>query len=259
MMFTRLSSVAARGVVSFLVAFVLLVALPHAAFAQADPNLGTWKCNLAKCKFDLGPLPNLQARGQSGDSATELADLDRRLEEAAVKGDAELLEQHLGDDLSFTHAGGMTETKSEWVLRARRIPSRYFFAREVTNQVVEIHGDVARVVGRLDIRGFGPREDPTKTPPNCSAIEYVHLYARRNNQWTLVSNRTTHMVEQFHRCGSLVGTWKLNLAKSTFDPGAAPVSETVSYEEAGDGVKRTVETVRADGSRDTNVRVLDKQ
>ncbi len=49
----------------------------------------------------------------------------------------------------------------------------------------------------------------------------------------------------------LIGTWKLNFEKSTFDPGPAPSSETVIYEKAGDGVKRTVETVRADGSRDT--------
>jgi uncharacterized protein DUF4440 len=192
MKFTRLSSVAACGVVSSLVAFVLFAAIPHAAFAQAEPKLG--------------------------DPAKELADLDRRLEEAAVKGDADFLERHLGDDLSVTHDGGAKESKSDWVLRARRIPSRYFFAREVSNQVVEIHGDVALVVGRLDIRGFGPRADPTKTPPDCFAIEYVHLYARRNNQWNLVSNRTTRMVEQSHPCDSLVGTWKLNPAKSTFDP-----------------------------------------
>ena len=125
----------------------------------------------------------------------EVADLDRQLEEAAVKGDADLLARHLGDDFSFTHVEGTTETKSDYLSRARRIPRRYFFAREVSNQVVEIHGDVALVVGRLDIRGFGPRADPTKTAPSCSAIEYVHLYARRDRQWTFVSNRTTHLVE----------------------------------------------------------------
>jgi hypothetical protein len=136
----------------------------------------------------------------------EVADLDRQLEEAAVKSDADLLARHLGDDFSFTHVEGTRETKSDYLLRARRIPSRYFFAREVSNQVVEIHGDVALVVGRLDIRGFGPRADPTKfggaAPPNCSAIEYVHLYARRDRQWTFVSNRTTHLVENGHPCGA---------------------------------------------------------
>jgi Domain of unknown function (DUF4440) len=132
----------------------------------------------------------------------EVADLDRQLEEAAVKGDADLLARHLGDDFSFTHVEGTTETKSDYLSRVRRIPRRYFFAREVSNQVVEIHGDVALVVGRLDIRGFGPRADPTKAAPDCSAIEYVHLYARRDRQWTFVSNRTTHLVEKGHPCGA---------------------------------------------------------
>lgn len=56
MKFTRLSSVAACGIVSFLVALVLAV-LPDAAFAQANPFIGTWKLNLAKSTFDPGPPP----------------------------------------------------------------------------------------------------------------------------------------------------------------------------------------------------------
>jgi hypothetical protein len=136
---------------------------------------------MAKSIFDPGPS-GFQIKGQLGDFATELADLDRRLEEAAVKGDAELLERRLSGDFSFTHAGGTTETKSGYLSRVRRIPSRYFFARDVSHQVVEIHGDVALVVGRLDIRGFGPTVDPTKAAPNCSAVEYIHLYARHDNQ-----------------------------------------------------------------------------
>jgi hypothetical protein len=160
MKFTRVSSVPVCGVVFLLVALVIVAALPHAAVAQVE----------------------------LGDFATELADLDRRLEEAAVKGDADLLARHLGDDFSFTHVEGTTETKSDYLSRARRIPGRYFFARDVSHQVVEIHGDVGLVVGRLDIRGFGPRADLTKArQPVCSAIEYVHLYARRDRQWTFVS------------------------------------------------------------------------
>jgi hypothetical protein len=32
------------------------------------------------------------------------------------------------------------------------------------------------------------------------AIEYIHLYARHDNQWIFVSNRTTQLVEQSHPC-----------------------------------------------------------
>jgi len=47
---------------------------------------------------------------------------------------------------------------------------------------------------------------------------------------------------------SNLGTWKLNLAKSTFAPGTAPKSATFTNVVAGAGVKTTSDTVRADGT-----------
>jgi hypothetical protein len=46
-----------------------------------------------------------------------------------------------------------------------------------------------------------------------------------------------------------VGTWKLNLAKSKFAPGTAPTNNTVLVEPAGQGIKVTSTTVRANGKR----------
>jgi hypothetical protein len=45
-----------------------------------------------------------------------------------------------------------------------------------------------------------------------------------------------------------VGTWKLNLAKSKFDPGPAPKSQTRTIVAQGDGAKYSFDGVRADGS-----------
>jgi hypothetical protein len=45
----------------------------------------------------------------------------------------------------------------------------------------------------------------------------------------------------------LVGTWKLNLTKSKYDPGPLPKSLTRTVEAQGDGVKYTFEGVAADG------------
>jgi ketosteroid isomerase-like protein len=49
-----------------------------------------------------------------------------------------------------------------------------------------------------------------------------------------------------------VGTWSLNLSKSTFSPGPAPKSQTLRIEPAGTGEKVTVETVDAAGNRTTS-------
>lgn len=43
-----------------------------------------------------------------------------------------------------------------------------------------------------------------------------------------------------------VGTWKLNVEKSTFKPGPPPVAETRVYEAQPNGVKTTVTTIWAD-------------
>lgn len=45
----------------------------------------------------------------------------------------------------------------------------------------------------------------------------------------------------------VVGTWKLNLTKSKFDPGPAPKSLTRTVAAEGDGLKYTFEGVGADG------------
>jgi hypothetical protein len=45
----------------------------------------------------------------------------------------------------------------------------------------------------------------------------------------------------------LVGTWKLNVAKSKFDPGPAPKSLTRTVVAQGDGVKYTFDGIGADG------------
>ncbi len=46
----------------------------------------------------------------------------------------------------------------------------------------------------------------------------------------------------------LAGTWKLNVAKSTYSPGPAPKSMTIVYTPAGDTMKISVDLVPATGA-----------
>jgi len=48
---------------------------------------------------------------------------------------------------------------------------------------------------------------------------------------------------------AIVGAWKLNVAKSKFDPGPPPKSGTVKYEATDGGYKRTGETIEVDGKK----------
>lgn len=47
----------------------------------------------------------------------------------------------------------------------------------------------------------------------------------------------------------LAGTWKLNSAKSTFSPGPAPTSMSITYTPAGDMMKISVDVIAADGTK----------
>lgn len=51
----------------------------------------------------------------------------------------------------------------------------------------------------------------------------------------------------------VLGTWKLNLAKSSYSPAPAPKSQVRTYEVDPQGVKVTVRTVDAAGAPSTNV------
>ena len=53
----------------------------------------------------------------------------------------------------------------------------------------------------------------------------------------------------------LLGTWSLNVSKSTYKPGPPPKSQTRSYETHPLGIKATVKTIQADG-RSTTVQTV---
>ena len=52
----------------------------------------------------------------------------------------------------------------------------------------------------------------------------------------------------FAQDNPLAGTWKLDVTRSTFDPGPAPKSLTRKVERQADGVKYTFDGVTADGN-----------
>jgi hypothetical protein len=52
----------------------------------------------------------------------------------------------------------------------------------------------------------------------------------------------------FAQSNPLVGTWKLNLAKSKFSPGPPPRSQSVNYEAVGQGLRVTADVIDAEGN-----------
>ncbi len=135
------------------------------------------------------------------DSETELTELDRRIQEAMVSGDVKLLERSLSDDFVFVHGWfkGGTETKPDLLNKATKVPPRIFIHRKVSSQVVEVHGHVALVLGRLDVRRL-PWAKNKETEEMCYALHYVHLYERRQGLWQFLSHRTAQSIEPAKPC-----------------------------------------------------------
>jgi hypothetical protein len=50
---------------------------------------------------------------------------------------------------------------------------------------------------------------------------------------------------------AVIGTWKLNVAKSTFSPGPGPKSQIRSYAESAQGIILTIKSTAADGKETT--------
>src|SRR5262245_13863068 len=57
----------------------------------------------------------------------------------------------------------------------------------------------------------------------------------------------TSSLSSFAQTDPIIGTWKLNLAKSKYNPGPPPKSQTLTYEAAGQGVKVTNKIMGAEG------------
>jgi len=73
----------------------------------------------------------------------------------------------------------------------------------------------------------------------------MHARIRRASLFTAVAITLT-MALGGTAFAQAVGTWKLNLEKSKYQPGQAPKSTTLVYEAAGPGIKVTVDQVPAD-------------
>ena len=145
-----------------------------------------------------------QAPHKDGDLAgtdADLATLDRQLQEAMVSGDVALLDQHLGEDHVFTHGWltGEAETKADVLSNAKK-QERLHLSRKVSSQVVERHGNVALVLGRLDVHRR-PLASNKETQDMCYGLHYIHLYVVRNGQWQFISHRTSGFVEPRKPCG----------------------------------------------------------
>lgn len=136
---------------------------------------------------------------QAGATGDELIALDRRIQAAMVANDIEVLRRSLADDLRFTHSDGAVESKAD-IMRAAALRPRYYLRRNVVHAAAELHGSFALVFGSLDVASGLMPGDPPTSKPVCYALNYVHVFEKRDGRWQLLSHRTTELTKPERAC-----------------------------------------------------------
>ena len=130
----------------------------------------------------------ISAYTQTTEVQKTVDNINRSIDEAVVKKDADKLRQLYADDFVFTHGTGYVEGKSSWIKDVEN-PSKKFTSRVHDSTLVELHDNVAIVTGSLAIT----RSDAEKLVRY--GIRYVRVFALRNKNWQLLSHRT---VKEWH-------------------------------------------------------------
>ena len=105
---------------------------------------------------------------------------------AMVQGDAAALEDILSDDLSYTHANAVFETKAEFIGKIKTGQLKYeSFAPE--NLVVRVYGTTGVVTGVARVRV------QVKGEQLSFQLRFTDVYVKKGDRWQMVAWQATRL------------------------------------------------------------------
>jgi ketosteroid isomerase-like protein len=114
------------------------------------------------------------------DAVREAADGWR---DALIRQDKAALDRLLADDLVYTHAGGKTQNKEEYIASVTTGPSRYESFNQ-TDTKIRVYGDIAILTGYVDV----------KTPGRDSyRVRTLEIYRYNNGQWQFAEKESVRV------------------------------------------------------------------
>ena len=120
-------------------------------------------------------------------AAVEPADAVRDVAEgwyqAAVKQDAAALNRYLADDLSYCHAGGKVQTKSEYIAGVMKGPPHYE-SLTYSDMKIKLYGKTAVLTAYADVK-------LVNTP--LFRVRTLHVYVENDGHWQLVAHESTRL------------------------------------------------------------------
>src|SRR5579863_3678797 len=124
--------------------------------------------------------PLLTASEESS-SATEVLTLEKKIEEAVVRGDVAFVDSVLASDFSFVHGDGWTtggkplaiDDKTAFL---KRVAGKEYIVHDLDGVKTEVHGDIVITYGRyvsLFMAG-----DRNAAPARLNSIWFERVYAK---------------------------------------------------------------------------------
>lgn len=133
--------------------------------------------------FAIGILGVLLSAAQ-GQTAEQAKALDRKWAEATMHADTAALNQILADDLTYTHTGGNTQTKADFISSLRENKIRY--------NSIEFEDANARIYGNTIVISSHVRVKVTVDGRDVSLHPiFLHVWVKRNGRWQLVAHQAT--------------------------------------------------------------------
>jgi len=116
----------------------------------------------------------------------EIIELENRRIEAMTKQDAQVLDEILADDLSYTHSTARVETKAEFISSVTSGRTKYR-SMERDDVKVRQYGDTAVVTGHAKVHvDANGREIKFN-------IRFIDVYAKRDDVWRMVAWQSTKL------------------------------------------------------------------
>jgi ketosteroid isomerase-like protein len=120
-------------------------------------------------------------------SAAEPADAVREVAEgwyrAAIKQDSAALNAYLADDLTYCHAGGKLQNKTEYIAGVMKGPPHYE-SMVYSDMNIRVYGKTAVLTAFADVKLVNSPAFRVRT---------LHVYVERNGHWQLVAHESTRL------------------------------------------------------------------
>lgn len=116
----------------------------------------------------------------------EIRQQETRRFEAIVRGDVAALDGILSDDLSYTHATGVHETKAEFIGKLKSGQLRY---ESLTPEDMHV-----RVYGRTGVvTGLARVKVQVKGEALCFQLRFTDMYVKKGDRWQMVAWQATRL------------------------------------------------------------------